>query len=746
MASSKSGFLNVRGRLAGVSRRGDPKIPIISLLLVTFASWHVFQSGNGTLYISNWSARLYVSLREFDFRQNLISLGSVWSPLEGFGQRSLENPLWMNLGMSHLLVTGGRFSEAIFGVTLGVSIFCSTYFLARRFALAQTSAALSAVISTFVIIFPSSFQWQRQTIQSGSLVLVPIFVSLAFGLTRDDFQRGFSRAVNLLFFGMFVFFGTFSLGLGSSLFLIPLGLICAFDVGHSLIDRRSDWRWQLGKPLVASLAVAPQVAPQFAFISLFRQSEQVTQASQTLASLPTSFWGDLAQPYWWYRWLVLSVLLVVMSIGFIEKKSRPYAVLGSACITFSLAVAVVNAISIRSYRSEVLPSSNYYIIALIPAVLVAVVGVIANASTRRFSILQSHGRLHRGRLGTLIACIPAVSLVVWSAVWVEKNQWVREVKINSIESYRSDAIRAIGGRFIPVDRLNSLGAVAPILDELSCTARSLANSSERTEFCGRVLLVDSETQVDPEVPRRDPMWVAALYEDFSVHGIPVVNSFGNRYSGPFWRFTSLAFSDGSEVIRAWTVYNRFNVHVAQLFGVKVVIADRVLPELKLTREFRIQDRSGDLTRLFQYRVPDSNTDGVAIDQVIEAKSLSEVIAGLQSSQESKTLAYRVSKDEENFLVATFTRPVHFKLEIDSNSIRISGTSAGRTIMLLPFEYSSCLYIDNSTSGAPGLLRLNGIQLAVLFERSVDAVIRMKDSGLGFRSCWTNDVLPTDVLE
>jgi hypothetical protein len=413
---------------------------------------------------------------------------------------------------------------------------------------------------------------------------------------------------------------------------------------------------------------------------------------------------------------------------------------------FTIFVSISNAFAIQSRGNEVLPSANYFIVALIPVIVAAAVGVTVNLNDRRPNWLAIYLPPTSGKLRTLIVCGPALGLLAWSVIWVQKNEWMRDVKINSIEKYREDAIRPVDELFIPVDRLKSRGEVLPILEELECTLMSLSVRGGTSKFCGRVMLVDSETQTNPAVPRRDPTWVAGLYENLSVHGVPVVNSYGSRYSGPFWRFTRLAFSDQSEVIRAWTVYNRFNLLMAQRFGVKVVVSDRQIPQLKLVREFSLTDRSGIRTRLFQYRVPGVQLGGTYVSKIVEVDNFTDVIERIGLQPSNYNVAYRTESLRQFESEATLVPPSVFSLRVGLNSVHVSGESNGRSIVLLPFEYSSCLNIEDATGKSPRLLRLNGIQLAVLFDETINAVIRLRDSGFGIRSCWSNDSLSSDELK
>ena len=177
-----------------------------------------------------------------------------------------------------------------------------------------------------------------------------------------------------------------------------------------------------------------------------------------------------------------------------------------------------------------------------------------------------------------------------------------------------------------------------------------------------------------------------------------------------------------------------------------MIADRKIPDLERVREFWVNDRSGGRTRLFQYRVPNTETNGVPIRRVLTADSLSDGLRKIDSDSHSIGLAYEVGSRGRVDDSRLFAVPSNFSLRVGLNSIRISGESLGESLVLLPFEYSSCLYATPSVGSVPVLVRLNGIQLAVQFDKKVDAVIRLRDYGLGMNSCWSEDLLPENVLK
>ena len=119
-----------------------------------------------------------------------------------------------------MLFTGGKFSDTLFGLTIGGLIYLTTYFLARRMSLNIWWAVLTGVASTFVIFLPSPFLWQRQAGQSGGLFILPIATALTIGLLFDTRLSRRLRLVNLGAFGVSVLLFTHSFGPGSPLYLL----------------------------------------------------------------------------------------------------------------------------------------------------------------------------------------------------------------------------------------------------------------------------------------------------------------------------------------------------------------------------------------------------------------------------------------------------------------------------------------------------------------------------------------------
>jgi hypothetical protein len=700
----------------------------LTSLIVAAVSAYVYWFGNGSLYLSHWNAQLAASLREFQYASTTSTLGVFWSPLEGLGQRSLESPAWLNLSYSHMLLTSGRFSETFFGFTIGTCIFLSSYFLARRLQLSVRLASVVGIFSMFVLFLPSPFMWQRQSGQSGGLISLAIAVPLGLALVNDLLLTRRKRITNLGFFALVVFLFTYAFGTGSALFLISLIIGSTPVVMRQIFMSQHELRWAVSKCLVFVICVLPQLVPQYSFIALHRQSGQIAPTNRSFGAAVSSYWNDLGAVFPWYRVLVLSTLVGLFVVGGCVKRLRFHAVLGWLAIGFPFIVVLINTFAIRQGIGEVLPSSTYFLIGLIPLAvgMATSIAAVAIAEAQRLSVWRSWIRPKKPPALVLNGLAITV-LLLWAVIWSVDNQQLRTQKVS-----------------LDGERAKSLPLVQPIIEELECTLLSLMSAPTRQTFCGRVLLIDSERQLDTSVPRRDPLWVAALYAPLTLHGVPVVNAYGSRYSGPYYQFTNQAFTDGSQSIRAWVPFNQFDPSIARLFGVRVVITDRLIPELGKEREFSISDGDGNNVVLYQYQLRSSNLQGISVSRILQAESYSEVVDGLSKRPTNPMIAYTVDKLDNRSV--QLTKPIEFSFSIAPSDVFVRGVSNGTSVVLLPFEYSSCLQISLVEGSDASLVRLNGIQLAIEFSGEIEGVIRLVDRGIGFRSCWGSDVVPQSVLQ
>src|SRR5262249_42264570 len=77
--------------------------------------------------------------------------------------------------------------------------------------------------------------------------------------------------------------------------------------------------------------------------------------------------------------------------------------------------------------------------------------------------------------------------------------------------------------------------------------------------------------------------------------------------------------------------------------------------------------------------------------------------------------------------------------IGRDQYRVRANSAGKSILLLPLEFSRCLKISDAAGGAPRLFRADLMLTAVLFERHIDAQISFHTGPFHNSRCRLDDL-------
>jgi hypothetical protein len=80
----------------------------------------------------------------------------------------------------------------------------------------------------------------------------------------------------------------------------------------------------------------------------------------------------------------------------------------------------------------------------------------------------------------------------------------------------------------------------------------------------------------------------------------------------------------------------------------------------------------------------------------------------------------------------------FELIYQHGSVAVHARSSGESVFLLPFQFSHCLSLEDNPSAGTKLLRVNGGQAALRFERQVDVVITNHFRYFGRTACRYDD--------
>jgi hypothetical protein len=84
--------------------------------------------------------------------------------------------------------------------------------------------------------------------------------------------------------------------------------------------------------------------------------------------------------------------------------------------------------------------------------------------------------------------------------------------------------------------------------------------------------------------------------------------------------------------------------------------------------------------------------------------------------------------------------------IGRDQYRVRASSAGKSILLLPVEFSRCLTIFDAAGGAPRLLRADLMLTGILFERQIDAQISFHTGPFYNSRCRLDDLTDSKLME
>ena len=88
------------------------------------------------------------------------------------------------------------------------------------------------------------------------------------------------------------------------------------------------------------------------------------------------------------------------------------------------------------------------------------------------------------------------------------------------------------------------------------------------------------------------------------------------------------------------------------------------------------------------------------------------------------------------------------LTVSGKGLRLVAESEGRSVVVLPLEYSHCLEINDTNTGkayALSLLRLDGLLAGVVFEHHIDALLSFRAGLLQNQACRWDDYLDAKAM-
>jgi hypothetical protein len=229
-----------------------------------------------------------------------------------------------------------------------------------------------------------------------------------------------------------------------------------------------------------------------------------------------------------------------------------------------------------------------------------------------------------------------------------------------------------------------------------------------------------------DVTGNDYLWLGLWW-----YRIPTLFEF-NQFSSPAMHaLAKLTLqSYPAPQVRNVTIYTRANPRILELLGVRYLIRPGALDPIGIER--RTEGIAGESWRLSELAAPNLGTYaptviehqqdiGAALDRVAE------------EGFDPATVAV-ASDDIPEPLVPAEKAALYFS----GKDLRIVASSSGRTLIVVPREYSHCLELYAAASSNASLHRIDGLLTGVLFERQLDAVLAFRIGPLHNPTCRYRD--------
>jgi hypothetical protein len=147
---------------------------------------------------------------------------------------------------------------------------------------------------------------------------------------------------------------------------------------------------------------------------------------------------------------------------------------------------------------------------------------------------------------------------------------------------------------------------------------------------------------------------------------------------------------------------------------------------------------GDASTAYLYELRDPNVGNYSPTRQTVVATAVEMLERMADPGFNPRRSVLLAEPVPGDLVPTQRSEIRFEGDV----IRFRATSAGRSLVVLPFEFSRCLEIEDlaaNSAGNPRLVRANLAHIGVIFDRNADIRIRFRFSPTHNVDCRSRDV-------
>jgi hypothetical protein len=245
---------------------------------------------------------------------------------------------------------------------------------------------------------------------------------------------------------------------------------------------------------------------------------------------------------------------------------------------------------------------------------------------------------------------------------------------------------------------------------------------------------------------------AGLWQD----SIPTLFEYNPLQTPPYFAFTRRFFTEPGDVqIRNLVAMRRIDPRLLAAVGVRFIITDKPYAGLHLREVLEVPVSQELLARhgvrvpiedfkLYLYELGNANLGQYSPTEVRSIKTAGGMLEAL--ADQSLDLSYTLVTEDD---VPTGLVPAELQaFRVGRGQFTVQAVSSGRSVLLLPMEFSRCLGVKTNDSSTRNLrlIRADLIMTAVVFEDSIDATISYRSGPFVSSTCRLRDAADMKVLD
>ena len=202
------------------------------------------------------------------------------------------------------------------------------------------------------------------------------------------------------------------------------------------------------------------------------------------------------------------------------------------------------------------------------------------------------------------------------------------------------------------------------------------------------------------------------------YSIPTLLELSSLITPPFFLITrEFLERPGDLQMRNAMVLRNYNSRVLRALGVRFVITDAPIDGDAI---LRISQEMPTATKHYLYELNGANRGDYSPTRVRAIADVKETMTALGDPAFDFTRTVILETPLQVELVPAKSSQIH----AEPGHLRLSATSEGTSLLVLPFEFSNCLMLEpiSGDEGGRRILRANLLQVGILFTRRLDATL------------------------